>query len=118
MAGGPDGALWLTEQQADKIARAPACGLGFSASFSNSTLNLEFNLGIDTPATFNILLRNSSGPIGEPFSKSIGPVVPPQTFTEQWQNIQDLGTVTVQSTLTAGAGQAICSEWTTVNTAQ
>src|SRR5580658_9255507 len=118
MTAGPDGALWFTEWGGSKIGRNPACGLGFSATFANGTLTMDFNLGIDTPATFNILLRNPSGPIGVPFSKAIQPVVPPQAFTERWHNVPNLGEVTVQSTLTAGPGQVICSEWTTLSTAQ
>jgi hypothetical protein len=81
-------------------------------------MTLNFDLGIDTPATLNVLLRNSRGPIGRPFSKAIGPVVPPQAFTERWHSVPDLGDVTVQATLTTGPAQAICSEWTTVDTTQ
>jgi hypothetical protein len=30
---------------------------------------MNFDLGIDTPALFNIILKDSSGPIAEPFSQ-------------------------------------------------
>jgi virginiamycin B lyase len=61
IAAGPDGALWFTGNFSAEIGRAPDCGLGFSASFANSTLTMNFNLGIDTPATFNILLHSKAG---------------------------------------------------------
>jgi len=116
ITAGPDGALWFAEGTANEIARAPACGLGFNASFAHNTVTLNFNLGIDTPATFNVLLRDASGAIGQPFSEAIEAVVPPRAFTQRWHNVPNLGSVTIQSTLTAGPAQAICSEWTTVDT--
>jgi virginiamycin B lyase len=118
IAAGPDGALWIAGYRYNQIARAPACGLGFSAGFGTGTLTMNFNLGIDTPATFNILLENAAGdPIAEPFSKAIPALTPPRSFTMNWQ-VPSLGTVTVRPILTAGAGQAICSEWTSVDTSQ
>ena len=78
---------------------------------------MNFNLGIDTPATFNILLEGSTG-TEEPFSKAIQAVAPPQAFSIIWSHVPDLGMVTVRPILAASPGQAICSEWTTVNTAQ
>ena len=77
---------------------------------------MNFNLAIDTAATFNILLHTSTG-VSKPFSRAISAVVPPQAFTMNWSSFPNLGNVTVQPVLTAGPGQAICSEWTTVNTA-
>lgn len=126
---GLDDAMWFTDYASDTIGRitttgvvteysAPACGLGFSASFAGSTLTLNYDLAIDKPATFEVLLIGVSGPIGSPVSKPAKAVVPPQVFTEKWPNIPDLGTITVQSSLTAGPGQVIRSQWTTVNTAQ
>jgi len=118
---GPDGAIWFTESSAGKIGRAPACGLGFSTSFANSTLTMNFNLGIDTPATFAIHLRDASGPFGEPFLKAIPAVVPPQAFTMTWSSFPNLGKVTVEPSLATqpgGAGLGLCSEWATVNMAQ
>ena len=114
---GPDGAPWFTELDGNKIARASACGLGFSASFSGTTLTLNFNLGIDTSATFNIFLENSTGPFAEPFSKAISAVVPPHSFAMDWTSFPNLGMITVQPVLASGPGQPICSEWTMVDTA-
>jgi hypothetical protein len=108
----------LTEYNGNNIGRVPACALGFSASFANSTLSMNFNLGIDTPATFNIVLRDSTGPFAKPFSKAIPAVVPPQAFTMNWPNFPNRGHITVRPTLTAGPGQPVCAEWTTVDTAQ
>jgi hypothetical protein len=99
------------------LARAPACGLGFSANFANSSLTMNFNLGIETPATFDIVLHGSSG-VFRPFSKAIPVIVPPRSFTLRWRPFPDEGQLTVEPRLTAGPGLVICSEWTTVNTAR
>ena len=120
IAAGPDGALWFTGNFSAEIGRAPDCGLGFSASFANSTLTMNFNLGIDTPATFNILLHTKAG-AQEPYSKAIPAVAPPQAFTLTWSAFPDLGDMIVEPTLAAqpgGSGLGLCSEWTTVNTAR
>lgn len=122
IAGGPDGNVWFTTDGLNdgyriaSVARVPACALGFSASFADSTLTMNFNLGIAEPAIFNILLKDASGTV-VPFSKSIRAVVPPQALTMTWRDIPDLGMVTVEPELTAGSGQPLCGEWTTVNTA-
>ncbi|MGO4883154.1 MAG: hypothetical protein ACLP59_20375 [Bryobacteraceae bacterium] len=117
IASGPHGDLWFTEY-GNNIGRARDCGLGFSATLAGRTLTMNFDLGIDVAATLNVLLRDSSGPIGEPYSQAMGPVAPPQEFTKEWHNVPNLGELTVQATLTAGPGKAICSEWISVNTAQ
>jgi len=115
---GPDGALWFTQQGGNKVSRAPACGLGFSASFAGSTLAMNFNLGTSTPATFDVVLINSTGPFAAPFSDAIPAIVPPTTFTMNWSPFPNLGTITVRPELGTGPGQGLCAEWTTVNTAQ
>ena len=112
----PEGDLWFVAD--NNIGRAPACGLGFSASFANTTLTMNFNLGTAAPATFDIVLRDSTGPFGEPVSKAIPAVVPPKAFTIDWSNFPNKGDVTVVPQLIAGSGQGLCAEWTTVNTAQ
>jgi streptogramin lyase len=117
IAAGPDGALWFTEYNGNEVGRSPACGLGFSASFASTTLTMHFNLGIDTPATFNILLEDTTG-TQRPFSRAIPAVVPPQAFTLTWGSFPNLGTVTVIPGLSSAPGQPICAEWATVNTAQ
>jgi virginiamycin B lyase len=116
ITAGPDGALWFVEYVGNVVVRAPACALGFSASYATGTLTMNYNLGIDTPATFNLILQGATGPIGEPFSMPIGLIVPPKSFTLNW-TVPDLGPVGVHPVLAAGSGQPICSEWTTVNTA-
>jgi hypothetical protein len=117
VAAGPDGGLWFTEANTGRIGRAPACGLGFGVNFTGGTLTMNFNLGIDTPATFDILLHSASG-VARPFSKEIPATVPPRAFTMTWSDVPNLGDVTIQAALTTGAGQAICSEWNGVNTGQ
>lgn len=114
---GPDGALWFPDSVSAHIGRAPVCALAFSAGFSGTTLTLNFDLGIDTPATLNIIVADASGtPIGEPFSRAISPTKP-LPFTLHWTPFPNLGKVTVAPRLISAPGQVICSEWTTVNTA-
>ena len=112
---GPDGTLWFTQADIATVAHAPFCALGFSASFNAGTLTMNYNLGITTPATFNILLANSAGPVGKPFSKAIGPVTPVQAFTMIWSPFPNLGAVTVHPVLATGTGDVQCSEWATVD---
>jgi hypothetical protein len=115
---GPDGGLWFTESNSGGIGRAPACALGFSASFANDTLTMNFDLGINVPASFGIALLDSSGPIGTPFIQSIPAVVPPQTFTLTWNSVPNEGTITVRPELGSAPGQGYCAEWSTINTAE
>ena len=116
ITAGPDGDLWFTES--GNIGRVPACGLGFSASFAGNTLSMNFDLGVDVPAIFSILLKGAGSPIETPFSKSIPATVPPRVFTMTWSPFPDLGRVTVVPQLSAAPGQPLCAEWATVNTAQ
>lgn len=102
----------------NSIVRAPACGLGLSASFANGTLTMNYNLGTASPATFEIVLRDSTGPFAMPVSKVIPAVVPPVAFKMSWNNFRNKGKVAVIPQLIASSGQALCAEWTTVNTAQ
>jgi virginiamycin B lyase len=115
IAAGPDGSLWFAAE--GKVSRAPACGLGFSARFANGTLTMNFNLGVSTPATFNIHLRDATGPFAAPFSRAIPAVIPPRAFTMNWGDFPNKGQVTVVPQLIAGSGAGLCAEWTTVNTA-
>ena len=116
VGAGPDGALWFTE--AGHIGRAPACGLGFSASIADSTLTMNFDLGTAVPAIFDIHLRQGGVTIGTPYSHMIPAIVPPKPFTIAWSDFPNLGTVTVEPQLIAPPGQALCAEWQHVNTAQ
>jgi len=79
---------------------------------------MNFDLGIDVPATFSIVLKNAQGAIGTPFSKAIPAIVPPRAFTMNWSPFPNLGNVTVVPQLSASPGQPLCAEWTTVDTAQ
>jgi len=83
ITAGPDGALWFAAfgYGGTVIGRGPACGLGFSANYANGALIMNFNLGVDSPADFKIVLHNSTGPFAEPLSRSISPVVPPRAFS-------------------------------------
>ncbi len=116
ITAGPDGALWLAENNG--MVRAPACALGFSASFASGTLTMNFDLGIDTPATFNIILRNPSGPVSEPVSTQVGPFAHPHAFALQLTSVPNLGILNVRPILAAGPGQPICSAWQNVDTSQ
>jgi hypothetical protein len=115
---GPDGYLWTVA--ANEILRTPACGLGFSASFSSGTLTMNYSLGINMPANFSIILKHGGVTFAMPFSQNIPAIVPPQAFTMTWDSVPDLGEATVEpilSTQPGGAELALCTEWTAVNTA-
>jgi hypothetical protein len=77
---------------------------------------MKFDLGIDTPATFEILFHTDSG-LSKQYSKDVPPVVPPRAFTMTWTDIPNLGNVLVDAVLTAGPGQPLCYEQNGVNTA-
>jgi streptogramin lyase len=119
ISSGSDGSLWFAASGyvSTVIGKAPACGLGLRAKFADGTLTMKFDLGINTPATFNILLHTATGAT-ELFSKEVLEVVPPRAFTLDRNELPDLGDATIQAVLTAGAGQAICSEWTGVDISQ
>ncbi|HUO29439.1 MAG TPA: hypothetical protein VMU80_09490 [Bryobacteraceae bacterium] len=112
---GFDGALWFTLWNLESMGHAPVCALGFNASYASGTLTMSFDLGIDTPATLDIILHGPAGTIGEPFGLALEPVRPPYSFTMKWASVPAVGEVTVQPVLQGTSG-AICSEWTTVNT--
>ena len=81
------------------MSHAPACGLGFSANFASGTLTMNFNLGINTPATFNIVLLDANGPFAHPFSQAIPAVAPPHAFSMNWSPFPNKGTITVRPEL-------------------
>jgi hypothetical protein len=111
IAPGPDGALWFTEYYGNQIARAPECALGLSASYASGALTANFELGIDRGAVWSL----SAGPAFG-FQKPIPAVVPPAPFSFS-QSYPNSGEVEVKSSLLDQSGAALCSEWTTVNTA-
>jgi hypothetical protein len=118
IAAGSDGALWVTDTgfrlSIDSvILRAPACALGLSASLTGTTLATNFNLGIDTPATWSIVLEHTIG-----LETPIHPVAPPRAFTIDWNASRLTGNVLVTSELSNPSGQVLCAEWTTVDTGQ
>lgn len=109
----PDGDLWFTEFGGNKIGRAPACGLGLSASYADSTLTMKFDLGIDTPGNWSL---SAGGDIGQ--IAAIPATVPPQAFRIDWSPFPGSGDVVVTSALSDHSGHTICSEWVTVNTGE
>ncbi|HXM43700.1 MAG TPA: hypothetical protein VN924_20870 [Bryobacteraceae bacterium] len=118
IAAGPDGALWFTSYWANEIERAPACGLGLSASFAGSTLTMNFNLGITTPATWYGQAQTSVGN-KQLWSQSIPATVPPGSFTLTWgPGFPNEGTMTIVSGLQSAPEQGFCYETATVNTAR
>jgi virginiamycin B lyase len=110
IASGPDGALWFTEF-AYTIGRAPACGLGLGASFANNTITLNFDLGIDTPAIWDLKVGDALT------TKPIPAVVPPRAFSIDGGPVAYRGLVSIKSSLSNSSKEVLCAEWTTVNTA-
>lgn len=118
IAVGPDGALWSTVTQFADPARAgiwrtPVCALGLSASYAGTTLSMNFNMGIDRPANWSVLLQDTVE-----IEKPVPALAPPRVFAINVSPFPNKGNVRVTSELRNFAGQVICSEWTTVNTSQ
>jgi virginiamycin B lyase len=116
ISNGPDLGLWFTVSDTMLVGRAPECALGFSASYTGSTLSMSFDLGVDTPANFEVLLTTSAG-TSKPISRQIPAVAPPHPFTISFPNFKNHGQVKVEPVISSASGQALCAEWTTVNTA-
>jgi virginiamycin B lyase len=112
ITAGPHG-LWFTGAEPSQIGHAPACGLGLSASFVNRTLSMNFDLGIDRPATWSVSAANKFG-----LERPVPAVVPPRAFTLKWGPYPESGDVLVESKLSDQLGEVLCEEWTTVDTAQ
>jgi hypothetical protein len=108
IATGSDGALWLVENSAGNIARATACGIGLSLSFANSTLTINFDVGVTTAATWRAWLVAGSGG-SRLFEKPVKPLVPPRAVTDTLANFSGQGSVEVFSTLSSANG-ITCSD--------
>jgi hypothetical protein len=116
IAAGPDGGLWFTQFNSNSIGRAWACGIGLNLSFANSTLDIGFDLGVATPATFGTWLVTGQG-FNQLWSKSMAAVVPPLNFIiPLGPRFPHIGNVAVFSTLSVPATGLICYESQTANT--
>ncbi len=115
ITAGPDGNMWWP--QSGEFGHAPACGVGFSATYTAPTLTMNFDLGLNTSGIFRVLLK-SSGKTKVLFEKSGPPVVPPETFSLHASNLGDLGTSTIYASLLSTSGQMLCEQWTTVDITQ
>jgi virginiamycin B lyase len=115
ITAGPDGGLWLVENNAGKVARATACGVGLGLSLANSTLTINFEVGLTTTATWRAWVVSGSGG-NRLFSKSVGPLVPPRTTADTLTNFSDPGDVEVFSTLSSATG-VLCSNDQILNSA-
>jgi hypothetical protein len=119
IAAGPDGGIWFTNSLQEfrggknYVSRAPACALGLSATISGAAPDTKFDLGIDRPAHFSILLGDAIG-----LGQSVPPVVLPRAFILHWDAAAFSGDVPVKSELSTSGGEAVCAEWTTVKAAQ
>jgi hypothetical protein len=109
IAAGPDHMAWFTDAGHNAIGQAPACGLGLSAGYAKGVVTVNFELGIDRPATWTVEVGKTSR------TRKIGAVAPPRVFTLHFK-APAAGSVRVQSKLTDPSGHVLCSEWTTVDT--
>ena len=116
VATGADRALWFTDYFGGSIARAPACGLGLTLSFVDTTLNLGFDLGIPTPATWNGYISDING-LRQLWSKPISAISPVTSFTfNDGPGFSPEGEVGIASVLTTPSGEALCAESRIVDT--
>jgi virginiamycin B lyase len=113
IATGSDGGLWLVENNAGNIARATACGIGLSLSLENSTLTVNFDVGITTAATWRAWLVTGDGG-RRLFKKPVGPLVPPRAVADTLPDFSSQGDVEVFSTLSSATG-VICSNQQVLN---
>jgi virginiamycin B lyase len=115
IATGSDGALWLVENNAGNVARATACGIGLRLSFANSTLTINFDVGVTTAAKWRAWLVTGSSS-SRLFEKSVKPLVPPRALTETLSNFSSQGNIEVFSSLSSANG-IVCSDGQILDTA-
>jgi hypothetical protein len=114
---GPNGALWFTNYYGNKIESAPACGLGFSASFAGSTLTMNFDLGTSIPATWYANLVTSTAGVKQLWSRPMPAIVTPTPVTLTFgPGFPEEGPVTIVSGLQIAPNEGLCYETATVNT--
>ncbi len=91
-----------------------SCTLGLDLSFIAGTFNMDFTVGLTSPATWNVYLSvaNVVVPL---FSIPLPAINPPFSFPLAVPGFPSLGGVGVLTTLTT-AGGIECSAWKTVNT--
>jgi virginiamycin B lyase len=114
---GPDKALWFADGDVG-FMRFPACGLGLTATFSGSTLNLNFDLGSNVATTWQSGFYYDTNEFQAMWSKPLGPVVPPSKFTvPAGPGFPSIGYIAPMSVLRdASTSEALCAEWQIVNT--
>jgi virginiamycin B lyase len=114
---GPNGALWFTNYYGNKIESAPACGLGFSASFAGSTLTMNFDLGTSIPATWYANLVTSTAGVKQLWSRPMPAIGTPTPVTLTFgPGFPEEGPVTIVSGLQIAPNEGLCYETATVNT--
>jgi uncharacterized repeat protein (TIGR03803 family) len=98
------------------VALPPLCTLTLNLSFSGSTLDLGFTLGVGAPATFGTWLASKNG-VSKLWSVPVPVIAPPATFTvPSGPGFPNLGNVGVLAILSTPSSGIICSQWKTVNT--
>ena len=110
--------LWFTDWEAGQIGRAPACGLGFSASFASHTLTMNFELGTSVAATWYGNMTTTTGTMTQLWSRVIPATVPPVPVTLTFgPGFPNLGEVTIVAGLETNMGVGLCYETAIVDTA-
>ena len=95
-------------------AKGTTCVLTQDHSYTSGTLNMDFNLGLSTPATWNVYLSvaNVAVPL---FSIPLPTIDPPISAPLSIPGFPDLGGIGVLTTLTTPVNGIICSDWLTVD---
>jgi virginiamycin B lyase len=108
---GPDKAIWFTgsDNNPKNLGRAPACGLGLGLSFTNNTLDVNFDLGSSVPTTFDLWYDTATG-FKRAFSKPLGPVAPPARFSVPVAFPANARTVRIESALADSSDKFLCAE--------
>jgi hypothetical protein len=100
---------------AHPIPSAPPCTLNLTASVTDGTLTLDFDVGTHEPATWNVWLI-AQAEITEFLSATLPRVDPPIPVHVSIPFFPSLGTIGILTTFTTPDQGIICSVFKTVNT--
>ncbi len=97
-----------------RLATAPAqsCTLDVDVRYTGDTLNMDFTVGLLSPATWNVFL--SVADVAVPLLSIPLPAIdPPLSLSIPIPGFPDFGGIGILTTLTTPTGGIICSDWST-----
>jgi streptogramin lyase len=114
----PNGTIWYTEFQANKLANVPVCAVGLVASYSSSTsmLSMNFSIGSTEPYTWTTGLYRNGVLFKQLWSNALPAEEPLKTRSVNVSLASGQGPVTVISGLYQSNGTAVCTENAVIQT--